>query len=154
MKSIFENLFNKIKNRLTEIFNSELTAKQIAVNFTVGILIGLLIPIGLQTIGVILLCSIFKLNFFIVVFATLITNPFTVVFIYYSAFKLGDLIVNSGISWSAIEKVINNPEFDSIFNLSLDTLLVIYTGLSIESIVFGSLTYFLVYYIAKSIKSV
>jgi len=144
--------YNKIKIRFEEIFNSDLSAKQIAVNCTVGILIGLLIPMGLQTVGVIALCAIFKLNFVIVVFATLITNPFTVVFIYYSAFKVGDFFVNSGISWSTINAVLNNPEFESILGLSFSSLKVIYSGLIIESVVFGPLTYVLVYYIAINFK--
>jgi len=146
-------IYNKTKIRLKEIFSSDLSAKQIAVNCTVGILIGLLIPMGLQTIGVIALCAIFRLNFVIVVFTTLITNPFTVVFIYYSAFKIGDIFINSGISWSTINAVLINPDFESVLGLSLYSLQVIYTGLVIESVVFGLLTYVLVYYIANSIKN-
>ena len=145
--------FNKTKIRLKEIFSSDLSANQIALNCTIGILIGLLIPMGLQTIGVIALCAIFRLNFVIVVFATLITNPFSVFFIYYSAFKVGDFFVNSGISWSTIDTVLNNPEFESILSLSFNSIKVIYTGLVIESVVFGSLTYVLVYFIANSIKN-
>jgi len=153
MKKSIEKFISNIKIRLKEIFNSDLTAKQIAVNCTVGILIGLLIPMGLQTIGVIALCAIFRLNFVIVVFTTLITNPFTVVFIYYSAFKIGDIFINSGISWSTINAVLINPDFESVLGLSLYSLQVIYTGLVIESVVFGLLTYVLVYYIANSIKN-
>ena len=152
MKKSFEKYITQIKFRLKEIFSSELTAKQIAVNFTVGILIGLLIPMGLQTIGVIALCAIFKLNFVIVVFATLISNPFTVVFIYYSAFKVGDFFIDSGISWASINPVLNNPELEKILNLSFSSFKVIYTGLVIESLVFGTLTSILVYYIANSIR--
>jgi len=152
MKKSFEKFVNQIKNRFKEVFNSDLTAKQIAVNFTVGILIGLLIPMGLQTIGVIALCTIFRLNFVVVVFATLISNPFTVVFIYYSAFKIGDIFINSGISWDYISAVLNNPEIESILSLSIDSLKVVYTGLVIESIVFGILSYLLVYYLANKFK--
>ena len=152
MKKSFEKFINQFKNRTKDIFNSDLTAKQIALNFTVGILIGLLIPMGLQTIAVIALCAIFRLNFVIVVFATLISNPFTVVFVYYSAFKIGDIFINSGISWDYISAVLNNPEVESILSLSFASLKVIYTGLVIESAVFGTLTYVLVYYIANNIK--
>ena len=152
MKKSFEKFINQFKNRTKDIYNSDLTAKQIALNFTVGILIGLLIPMGLQTIGVIALCAIFRLNFVIVVFATLISNPFTVVFVYYSAFKIGDIFINSGISWDYISAVLNNPEVESILSLSFASLKVIYTGLVIESAVFGTLTYVLVYYIANNIK--
>jgi len=121
-------------------------------NFTVGILIGLLIPMGLQTIAVIALCALFRLNFVIVVFATLISNPFTVVFVYYTAFKIGDIFIKSGISWDYISAVLNNPEIESILSLSFASLKVIYIGLLIESIVFGTLTFVLVYYLANSIK--
>ena len=152
MKKSFDKFINQFKTRIKDIFNSNLTAKQIAVNFTVGILIGLLIPMGLQTVGVIALCAIFRLNFVIVVFATLISNPFTVVFVYYSAFEIGDIFINSGISWNYISAVLNNPEIESILSLSFASLKVIYTGLIIESVVFGSLTYLLVYYIANNVK--
>lgn len=152
MKKSFEKFINQFKNRTKDIFDSDLTAKQIALNFTIGILVGLLIPMGLQTIAVIALCAIFRLNFVIVVFATLISNPFTVVFVYYSAFKIGDIFINSGISWDYISAVLNNPEVESILSLSFASLKVIYTGLVIESAVFGTLTYVLVYYIANNIK--
>ena len=91
---------------------------------------------GLQTIAVIALCAVFKLNFVIVVFATLISNPFTVVFIYYSAFKIGELFINLGVSWNQVSNVLSNPELEAILSLSLNSLKVIYTGLLIESIVF------------------
>ena len=147
-----DNFSDRFKKRLKAIFSANLSSKEIAVNFTVGILIGLLIPLGLQTIGVIALCALFRLNFFIVVFATLITNPFTFVFIYYSAFEVGDYFLNSGISWNSISAVINNPELNSILALSLESLKVIYLGLFIESIIFGILTYIMTYNFANYMK--
>ena len=154
MKKSVEKFINNIKSKLTEIFSSDLTAKQIALNCTIGILIGLLIPMGLQTVGVIAICAIFKLNFVIVVFTTLITNPFTVIFIYYSAFTIGEIFINSGISWTSVNAVLNNPDLESILSLSFNSLKVIYTGLIIESIIFGSLTYVLAYYLFKSYKTI
>jgi uncharacterized protein (DUF2062 family) len=152
MKNSTDKFGERFKKRLKDIFTANLSSKDIAVNFTIGILIGLLIPMGLQTIGVIALCTLFRLNFFIVVFATLITNPFTVVFIYYSAFEVGDYVLNSGITWSSISAVINNPELNSILVLSIESLKVIYLGLFIESIIFGVLTYILVYNFANYMK--
>ena len=153
MKKTIEKFIYNTKIRFKEIFSSDLTEKQIAINCTVGILIGLLIPMGLQTVGVIGLCAIFRLNFVIVVFTTLITNPFTVIFIYYSAFTIGEIFINSKISWTSVNAVLNNPKLESILSLSFNSLKVIYTGLIIESIVFGSLTYVLAYYISKNIKN-
>ena len=152
MRKSTEKFGDRFKKRIKDIFTANLSSKEIAVNFTVGILIGLLIPMGLQTIGVIALCSLFRLNFFIVVFATLITNPFTVVFIYYSAFEIGDYFLNSGISWHSINAVINNPELNSILTLSIESLKVIYLGLFIESVVFGILTYIMTYRFANYMK--
>ena len=85
------------------------------------------------------------------VFATLISNPFTVVFIYYSAFKIGELFINLGVSWNQVSNVLNNPELEAILSLSLNSLKVIYTGLLIESIVLSVLSFIAVYYIAKYI---
>ena len=152
LKILFKNIYTKAKHHLKSIFRSNLTPNQIAVNFIVGILIGLLIPMGLQTIAVVLFCALFKLNFVIVVFATLISNPFTIVFIYYSAFMIGEEIIHSGISWLTINQVINNPEFDSIMNLSLNGIKVLYTGLFIESVIVCILCYIIVYYIALFLK--
>ena len=152
IKSV-EKFINKIKIRFKAIFSSELTARQIALNCTVGILIGLLIPMGLQTIGVIALCAVFKLNFVIVVFTTLITNPFTVIFIYYSAFTIGEIFINSGITWASVNAVLNYPELEALLSLSYISLKVIYTGLIIESIIIGSLTFILAYYIAETFKN-
>lgn len=153
MKQSINKISGYTKNRFKSIFNSDLTSQQIALNFTVGILIGLIIPMGLQTIAVVLLCGIFKLNLVIVVFATLISNPFTVIFIYYSAFKLGDFFMQSGISWSLINDVLNNPNFNSILNISFDGIKVIYTGLFLESLLLCTFTYFFILYISKYIKN-
>lgn len=152
MKKSCEKIINKSKIKLKEVFNADLNAKQIAINFTVGILVGLLVPMGLQTVGVIALCALFRLNFFIVVFATLITNPFTFVFIYYSAFKVGDFFIHSGIAWDTINSIINNPEYESILNLSLKSIKVIYSGLVIEALILAPITYIIVYQIAEYIK--
>jgi uncharacterized protein (DUF2062 family) len=152
MKISLEKFNNYFKNRLKSIFTADLSPKNIAINFTVGILIGLLIPMGLQTIAVITLCAMFRLNFFAVVFSSLITNPFSVGFIYYSAFLVGDFFLNSGISWNSINAVVNHPEFDSILNLSLQTIKVIYLGLLTESVILGFISFIIVYNVARYLK--
>lgn len=153
MQKVTKNFVNQFRKRFKAILNSDLTSNQIASNFTIGILIGLLVPMGLQTIVVVIICALFSYNFVIIVFATLISNPFTVIFIYYSAFKIGEIFINSGISWIQVSKVLNNPELESILNLSFNSLKVIYTGLLIESVVLSILTYIFVYYIAIYVKS-
>lgn len=152
-RSKIKNTFFLYKNKIKKIIRSDLTAKQIAINFTIGILIGLIIPMGLQTIAVIFFCTLFKLNFVIVVLATLISNPFTIVLIYFSAFQLGELIIQSGISWERLSTVLNNPSFDSILSLSFNSLFVLYTGLIIESLVFCSFAYFMVFYVVDYVKT-
>lgn len=149
-KKSIEKFICTLKDKLIKILKSNLSARQIAFNFTIGILIGIIVPIGLQTIAVILLVTIFKLNFMIIIFATLISNPLTIAFIYYSAFKIGEIFINSGISWVKISEVFNNPDLESILGLSLESLKVIYTGLLIESVVLCLLTYIIIYYLAKN----
>jgi uncharacterized protein (DUF2062 family) len=153
MKNEIDKLKKTIQDRIKVIFDSHLTAKQIAINAVAGVLIGLLVPMGFQTIAVIALCPLFKLNFLIVVSTTLITNPFTFIFIYYSAFRIGDFLLASGITWENIYSVLIKPEFESIINLSLESIKVIYTGLIIETILLAPLTYLVIYQFARYIKN-
>ena len=67
MQKVTKNFVNQFKKRFTAILNSDLTSNQIAMNFTIGILIGLLVPMGLQTIVVVIICALFSYNFVIVV---------------------------------------------------------------------------------------
>jgi len=152
MKKTINEYIQKFNRKLKLILCSDLSARQIAVNFTLGIIVGLLVPMGLQTVAIVIICSLLKFNFLIVVFAAFISNPFTVVIIYYTAFKIGDSIINSGIAWNSVSGIFNSPDIESILTLSLDGLTVIYLGLLIESLVLGLLTYFIVYRLANIVK--
>jgi uncharacterized protein (DUF2062 family) len=73
-----------------------------------GVAVGLfaaMIPGPVQMLGAALLSSLFKVNLPVAVLATMISNPFTIVPMYYCAYKIGELL--TGQSSNELLKTLN-----------------------------------------------
>ena len=112
-------------------------------SLVLGLLIGLIIPIGLQSVVAIPVSLLINCNIVIVLTATLISNPLTVVPIYYSAFLIGESLTGLEVPWSVIEEHIENASIENWYSLGGDVLIILLTGVLIQGIVISGLAYFI-----------
>ncbi len=116
-------------------------------SLVLGLSIGLIIPMGLQSIVAIPVSLLINGNIIIVITATLISNPLTVVPIYYSAFLIGESLTGLEVPWSIISENIETTSFENWFSLGGDVLIIMITGVLIQGIIISGLAYFIFSYL-------
>ncbi|OGU37131.1 MAG: hypothetical protein A2068_13640 [Ignavibacteria bacterium GWB2_35_6b] len=139
LKDIFKK--DKLKYYLHKLVTLNAAPTKIGFSVAIGIFIGLLIPMGLQTIFVIPLAMATGSNVAIAYAATLISNPFTIIPIYYLAIKIGVYFTKINFTWNEFNVVINNPSYANIMKLGTDGLIVFFTGSFLQAIIFSALFY-------------
>ena len=144
IKTLFTK--EKIKEFIKRLVSLKATSPKIAFSIALGIFIGLMIPIGLQTIILIPIATLLGCNIFLATGATLISNPVTMFPIYYSAVKIGEFLTGINLSWSRIEVAMTNPTWNNILSLGNDGLIVFFTGSFIEGIIGGVIFYLVALY--------
>ena len=91
-----------------------------------GVAIGMfcgLIPGPLQMIGAALLAVLFRVNLPVAMVTTLYTNPFTIVPLYWVAYKLGALVTGQGHSMTAAHFVVPEMGWDNWFTVAVDWII-------------------------------
>ena len=140
-----KNVFKKetLKEYLHKLVNLQATPGKIAFSVALGIFIGLLIPMGLQTIFIIPLAMFTGCNLIVAYAATLISNPVTIIPIYYLSVKIGTYFTKINFTWDEFSTVINNPTYGNIIKLGSDGIIVFFTGALLQAIIFSALFYFI-----------
>ncbi|MCS7053307.1 MAG: DUF2062 domain-containing protein [Ignavibacterium sp.] len=155
------NIYSKLKElrefKLSDLFVKEKIKKfinyekelahnphKLALSVALGIFVGLTIPMGFQTIVAIPLALLLRVNILVVYLATLITNPFTAIFIYASMFKIGESITGNYIPVELIENLLNNFSIKQISQLGKTALENFLVGMTILTFILTPLSYYLV----------
>lgn len=134
--------WNSIKSFCNNLLSLKGKPTKIAMSLALGIFIGIFMPMGFQLIFIIPLTMFFNLNVIIASTATFITNPITVLPIYFAIIKTGEFITQIKISWGKIEHLIKHPDFGNFVNLGYESLVVFFTG----SLILGLLTALIIYF--------
>lgn len=150
IKSLF--IRDNFKRYFFKLINLKDKTYKLALAVALGIFIGFAIPIGFQTIVIIPLSILFRVNVLIAAFSTLISNPLTVIPMYWASLELGKLITKIDISWDVILYFINNPSWSTLLDIGTDGLITYFTGAIIQGILIGLLSYFLVYKVIESYR--
>jgi uncharacterized protein (DUF2062 family) len=123
---------------------NERTSK-IALSISIGMFVGFTVPMGLETIVAVLLSLIFRCNPVFAVITTWVTNPLTILPIYYVGLKVGEFITNSYIPWEKIEFALKHPTLHNLLTLGKDGFILITIGNIVVGLVVAILTYLLVF---------
>lgn len=143
--------FPEIQKQIKQAVLFPGTSQNFAQSITLGIFIGMIIPMGFQTMVTLPLAVLFRVNIVISTLATLITNPVTALPLYYVSFKIGEFITGIQLTQEQITNVINQPNFDSIMSIGYRGAIVYLTGSLIHGIVWASFFYFLSFKIHRQL---
>jgi uncharacterized protein (DUF2062 family) len=117
---------------------------KLALSFALGIFVGLAIPMGLQTIVALPFALLFRCNILVVYIATLITNPFTAIFIYAAMFKIGELVTGNYVPYEQVENILSNFSIKQLNQLGSTALNNFLVGMLILTIALTPLSYYAV----------
>ncbi|MBU1101375.1 MAG: DUF2062 domain-containing protein [Bacteroidetes bacterium] len=151
IKSIFSK--GKVKHYLHQLVTLDASPSQIAISVAFGVFIGLLLPMGLQTIVILPIAGLFEFNIVLAVTASLISNPITMIPLYYTAVKIGEFITGITISWSRFEIFFENPSWSNLLSFGNDGLAVFFSGSSLMGLTAAILTYFLILFLVKELRN-
>ena len=132
-----------LKEFLHNLISLKISSSKIALSIAIGIFIGLMIPIGLQTVIIVPLATLLGCNVIVATTSTLISNPITMLPLYYTAIKIGEFLTGKSLSWDNFETVISSPTWGNLTSLGGDGLLVFFSGSTLMGIIFGVITYFI-----------
>ena len=132
-----------LKYYFEKILHLKYTPSKIALSIAIGIFLGLVLPMGFQTFVAVPIALMLGCNMLLTVAATLISNPITILPIYYVAIKIGQFITNISLSWDTISQTISHPSLEKILLLSKDGLIVLFTGTFVLATIISLIVYFI-----------
>jgi uncharacterized protein (DUF2062 family) len=124
----------------------------LALSIAIGMFIGLFIPIGLQSVILIVAAFIIGTNFVISFFISLVSNPFTVIFIYYLEIRIGQFITGIYIDWESFANIIKDADFMRFISLGKDTLIVFFSGAFIFAMIITIPVYLISFKLVKRLE--
>ena len=129
--------------------NPQIVAKSLAL----GVLIGFVIPPGLQLLTMTLLLLVFKYNFIIASFTSLISNPFTILPMYYAGVLVGEFSLDEKFPWKFFDNLVASPSWGHLIEFDFKSIIIVLTGLGIMGIIASTITYFLSFRLINYIKN-
>lgn len=155
-KNIYHKLdrYPKIKSQLRYLIHFPGGASELAWSSAVGAFIGVAVPEGLQTVTSIGAAYLFRMNFLVITFFTLITNPFTIVPLYYTSFRIGEWITGMSITAIQIENLFNNPGITAALELGTSGAIIFLTGSLVHGLFWGGVWYILMFAFYPKLKKV
>ena len=123
------------------------SAKKLAVSFAVGVYISVSPFFGIHTILAIVLSVIFKLNKVSTIAGSWVNLPWTIPFVYYSEYKMGEFLLGRNIDFSLQPYTIEH-----YLKSGSKVFLSIFIGSVIEGVLFGVIFYFLLKYLIETYR--
>ena len=109
-------------------------------------------PLGLQLIAFTLLLIAIRYNFIIANFVSLISNPFTILPIYYVAVNIGEFFLGVPFSWQYFGTFMEDPTWDNLIRFDFQAILILLSGLLMMAIPGAVLTYLLSFKVTSFLK--
>lgn len=144
--------YPKIKAQIRYLIHFPGGAGEFAWSSALGAFIGVAVPEGLQTVTSIGAAYLFRMNFLILTFFTLITNPFTIIPIYYTSFRVGEWITGKSVTAVQIENLFSNPGITSALELGTEGVIIFLTGSFLHGVFWGGVVFAVMYVLYPKLK--
>ena len=139
----------KIRNAYLRVMKQSGSPEYIARGAAIGLFTGLFFPMGLQTPFAILFAFIFRAGKVTAWLFTLVTNPYTVPFLYPVQCYVGSLFYGERLTLSRIKFIFKDffqdMSFGSLLDLSEDIMIPFFIGGFIFALIASAAGYFAVY---------
>jgi hypothetical protein len=138
--------YRRIKPQLTEAFNDILHPgnhpRATAISMAIGMFIAIFIPMGFQIWAMLILLTFYKYNIVLAKLISYVSNPFTILPIYYAAINIGEMIFQKSFPWSLFNNFIDDPVFDKLMLFGFQGSAIFFSGLLFLAVVLSATAYF------------
>lgn len=140
--------WNKIKEKMREAFAGETDPKALAGGFAVGVFFSFSPLVSLHTVLALMVALLFRLSKIAAAAGVWVNNPYTMPFVFYGCFRLGEKILGRNIPLSC-----DRWTLEAILKVARPCIAPLMLGTAIVGLVAAVAAYFIVYGIAVRVKS-
>ena len=135
-----------IRKILRDITGLDDPPHKIAMGLALGIFVGFIPIMGIQMAVVLPFALLFRGNKTAAVAGVWVTNPITVIPIYYLNYKVGELFVSyPPLTWASFEDLFSNITMTKFLDLGATTLVPLFVGGLVLATIAAIPTYFITY---------
>ncbi len=135
------------------VLRQEGSPESVAMGVALGLFVGFFMPMGGQLAVVIPLAFLLKANKALAIMGTVVTNPYTAVFIYPFQCWLGALLMGSPLELSVVEGefkgLLASPSWASLLSLGAGLLIPFFIGGAFLAVVTSVPSYYLARYAVR-----
>ncbi len=142
----------KIQEALNHIIHPDHSPRVSAFSIAAGVFIGIFIPVGMQLMTVILISPLRRINVVLTTLATLLSNPFTVLPLYWLGITVGEWTLSRDFPWNTWDTFIEHPSFQQFLSFGEQGILILMTGLLVMAIPAAIISYFFSWRIAVTLR--
>ena len=136
-------MFKRLRKWIRDLAGLDDTPHKIALGFALGIFIGFVPVMGIQMAVVLPFALIFRGNKAAAISGVWITNPLTVIPIYYINYMVGLWVTPYGhMTWADFSAKFSNIDTTTFLKLGSDLLVPLFVGGTALGVVLGIPTYF------------
>ncbi len=147
-ESVFRRMKRAFSYYYTKAIREKGTPEYIGRGWAIGVFVGFAVPIGLQLVVSLPLAFLMKGSKIGAVVGTFTTNHFTIFLIYPFQCWLGNLLLGGNLTIDeitrALEGVFRNKDYQSLFELGMETLLSFLIGGLLLAVIFTPISYYAV----------
>lgn len=132
----------QIKKGIDEIRHPGNHPKTTALSISIGIFVGIAVPMGFQVWAMALLLLVVRYNLMIASLVSLISNPLTVLPIYFVVISIGEYVIGVNFPWDIFYDFIDDPGIEKILEFGEQGIAVFFTGSILIALVISIPTYF------------
>jgi uncharacterized protein (DUF2062 family) len=143
------NFLPKIKSKIAQVLAEGSSASSVALGFSIGLFIGLLPIMGLQTLPAIALSVKFRANKITALIGVWITNPLTVVPIYYFNYRTGCMLLPKAnvVVRSDFVSLLHDFSFSTAMAMGSEISMALLVGSLVNAIIVSVPAYFIIRYV-------
>ncbi|NOG47640.1 MAG: DUF2062 domain-containing protein [Calditrichaeota bacterium] len=144
IKEFYNNKIRpKIKKGFDEIRHPGNHPRTTALSIAIGIFIGIAIPMGFQVWAMAILLLAIRYNLIIASFVSLISNPLTILPIYFAVISFGEFVLQISFPWELFYSFLDEPGFEKIVEFGTEGMFIFFTGSLLIATILSIPAYFL-----------
>jgi len=141
--------WEKIREKLREAVTADSDERSLAAGFAVGVFFSFTPLVTLHTVLALVVAVVLRLNKVTTLAGVWVNNPYTMPFVFYGSFRLGEWILGMRVSPPSFESY----TLQTVLKAAVPYAAPLFLGTTIVGIAAAVLGYIVVYRIAAKVKS-
>lgn len=139
----------KIRQKLIDVIAGSSDERSVAAGFAVGVFFSFTPLVTLHMVFALIVSFVFRFNKVATMVGVWVNNPYTMPFVFYGCFRLGETILGMSVPPPSFESY----TLQTILKAALPYAAPLFLGTTIVGLVAAAMGYLVVYRIASKVKS-